>query len=623
VVAFHLDAAFLPGGFLGVDLFFVISGFLITRLLLLELVGSGSIDLKRFYKDRFRRLAPSVAIVVAAVLIGSELFWRDELATVKTGVLSSLGYVTNWWLIFDHQSYFVSTGRPPMLQHLWSLAIEEQYYLLWPCLILLVTVVGRAARTPERRMASVIWLALLLAVASAVAMAVIAVRTNVPYVSDSSRVYYGTDTHSVGLFLGSAAGAWNVLMSGRVRSRRAFLWASDLLAAGGLTLLAWEFAHLNEYRPSLYRGGFLFLDAIAVLVICAVARRGSAVGWLLDRPLLRWIGQRSYAIYLWHWPIIVVTRPGVDIHASLLTVTLLRVALTLALAELSYRFVENPLRGRRWALEPKRIAHGMRLRAPVFGAMLVVAVVYVAASPQATNAAPLTGQRASGLDRPGASTGAAAAATAGLIAKHAAPSSSSPPSAAAPSSDTSVATTSAPVASSTTAAAPAPSPAAPSPAAPSPAAPVSISAFGDSVLLGAQPALAALDPATTVDAVEGRQAYLVLDDIVARRQADQLGSVVVIHTGNNGVINPDQLSSTLQSLAGRKVVVLTDKVPRDWQGPNNATIESVCARFANVKVIDWLGISSAHPEWFYSDGLHLRPAGASAYAQLIVTAAGG
>jgi peptidoglycan/LPS O-acetylase OafA/YrhL len=610
VVCFHLDATALPGGFLGVDLFFVISGFLITRILLTELTQTGSLDLGRFYRNRVRRLFPSVAVLIVVVAIASQWIWRDQLATLQASVLSSLGYVTNWWLIFDHQSYFVSTGRPPMLQHLWSLAIEEQYYLLWPLVILLVTVAARATRNPERRVAAVIRVALLLAVASAAVMAVLAVRGDVPYASDSARIYYGTDTHSVGLFLGSAAGAWNVLTAGRIRpSRRAFLWATDLLAVAGLTALIWEFLHLDEFRPALYRGGFLLLDAIAVVVICAVARRGSAVGWLLDRPVLRWIGKRSYAIYLWHWPVVVVTRPQLDVHGPALLVDLARLALILVLAELSYRLVECPLRARDWSWnrswQPKRVARALLVRGPVVGTLLVGAVVYLAAAPQATTAASL----GSGRPSPSAGTPSAGSGSPALA-------STEPTTGASPTpSSTTAGPTSLPAA--VTASVPPPSPTAP-------AVKPSITAFGDSVLLGAQPALAALDSKTRVDAVEGRQAYLVLNDIVTQHQQGQLGDVVVIHTGNNGVINPSQLSSVLVLLADRaKVIVLTDKVPRDWEAPNNATITNVCGQFGYVTLIDWNSISSTHPDWFYADGLHLRPSGASAYAQLIVTAAGG
>ncbi len=209
VVIFHLDVSLAPGGFIGVDIFFVISGFLITRMLTYELVQTGRIRFAAFYVRRVRRLFPAAAVLVTVVVLACGLVWRDELATLPASALSSLAYVTNWWLIADHQSYFASVGRPPMLQHLWSLAIEEQFYLVWPPLLLAATWVGRR-RSGQRPILPIVALALSLAAASTLVMTLIARAEDVPYGASTSRVYFGTDTHSMGLFLGAAAGAWTV-----------------------------------------------------------------------------------------------------------------------------------------------------------------------------------------------------------------------------------------------------------------------------------------------------------------------------------------------------------------------------------------------------------------------------
>jgi peptidoglycan/LPS O-acetylase OafA/YrhL len=210
VVLFHLEPGYLTGGFLGVDLFFVISGYLITRLLLSERQRTGRIRLGRFYLRRARRLLPALAALLAVVVFLGGLIWPDQRPTLTGSAASSLGYVTNWWLIADQQSYFVTMGRPPMLQHLWSLAIEEQYYLLWaPAVILLSAAwLWRRHSTPAWRTPMVVaWAAGGLALASTAAMAYLAIASNVPYQADSSRVYFGTDTHAMGLLLGSAVGA--------------------------------------------------------------------------------------------------------------------------------------------------------------------------------------------------------------------------------------------------------------------------------------------------------------------------------------------------------------------------------------------------------------------------------
>jgi peptidoglycan/LPS O-acetylase OafA/YrhL len=211
VVSYHFWPSALPGGFLGVDLFFVISGYLITRLLLTEIDTHGDLSLGGFYLRRARRLLPAALTLVGVTALAAIFLWRDELPMMRGAVPASLGYVSNWWLIGEHQSYFVATGRPSMLQHLWSLAIEEQFYLVWPFVLTLVigAVTWRRRYTvlTSWRLIALAATAAVLAAASTVAMAVIAVRSDVPYGADSGRVYFGTDTHATGLLLGAAAGA--------------------------------------------------------------------------------------------------------------------------------------------------------------------------------------------------------------------------------------------------------------------------------------------------------------------------------------------------------------------------------------------------------------------------------
>ena len=635
VMLFHLDPSLIPGGFLGVDLFFVVSGYLITRLLLTEITQRGTLRVGRFYLRRVRRLFPAVAALIIAVVLASIFVWRDELATLPGSVFSSLGYVTNWWLIGAHQSYFVSTGRPPMLQHLWSLAIEEQYYLLWPGVIMLVTGIawkrnrGRPIR-PQR----VAFLALLLAAASTIAMAVIAITTNVPYEADSSRVYFGTDTHSMGLFLGSAVGAYSVLaLSRRNAGRNGSVnglgrrpgkvrrIALDLVAdAAGVVCLGaifWMFFHQSEYRPGLYRGGFLLFDAFAIVVIVVVVSGRSKLGWLLERPILRGLGQRSYSIYLWHWPVVVVTRPDIDVHGPIWVIQLARIGLILLLSEISYRLVEQPIRTGQWNRPrlppgPYRIEDLRLLLGAIAGLTCLVVLLGSAQSssagtpPEARASTPATTQpTAKPTTTP--TTKPTTAPTAGPTTAPAVHPGVHPNVAAAPTHAP------APTHAATQAPTHAPAPVIRTPY---------ISAFGDSVLLGAQPALDALDTHVSVDAVEGVQAYIVLRAITAAHARGVLGPVVEIHIGNNGVINPDQLSSVLTLLSDRKrVILLNDHVPRDWEGINNQTVPSVASHFRNVTFIDWNAIADAHPGWFYRDGLHLNETGAAAYAQLILNAA--
>jgi peptidoglycan/LPS O-acetylase OafA/YrhL len=413
VVTFHLDSSLLPGGFLGVDVFFALSGYLITRLLLGEYLATGTISLRRFYARRARRLSPAAAVLLIAVTAASLLVWRDELATLPGSALASLVYGSNWWSIFDHQSYFVASGRPPMLTHLWSLAVEEQFYVVWSLLLVGLTSARWWSRSdsPERRIRWAALCALALAVASTAAMTVIAITTKVPFIADSSRVYFGTDTHSMGLFLGSAAGAWAVLRAGRDgrRSRPTVApWITDLLGGLGLIALVWAFRNLDEYTPGLYRGGFLAVAGVVVVVLAMVTRAGSRLGRMLDIRPLRWLGVRSYSVYLWHWPVFVVTRPGLDVHGPAWIIDPLRIGLVLVLAAASYRFIEVPLRsGQRPQLriQPCRWLAAVAVGTTCAGALLLSTTDFSAAGGAAVLPTPVPTAPAAATSAPTAGSG--------------------------------------------------------------------------------------------------------------------------------------------------------------------------------------------------------------------------
>ena len=625
VVVFHFDPTVLPGGFLGVDAFFVVSGFLITRLVLGEIQSSGRLGLLGFYRRRARRLMPALVPLALAVSAASVMRWHDQLATLRAGLLSSAGYATNWWLILDKQSYFVTSGRPPMLQHLWSLAIEEQYYLIWPAVLILITLTRRE-RPESSRLRWVAVVAAVGSVASTVTMAALAIAGDVPYATDSARVYYGTDTHSMGLLLGSAAGALSLLPAVQARLSAPELprrtW--DVAAVGALLLIGWQFRSVTEFYPQLYRGGLLAFDAAVVTVIAALLVPSVGIARVLDSRILTWVGRRSYSIYLWHWPVAVVTRPGVDVHGPALAVNAMRMVLTLALADLSYRLVERRFRYPR----PAQAAQAAQT-APTAQTAQTAQTAHTVQTAQTAQAAPTARRLRVGWRTASAALAALACVT-GLASVHL-PLRNAPrnlpvaagldPSVGLPADPN----TAVGVASSSDSPPHRVSPALGAGAIPrvkaEPAGPSPISAFGDSVLLGAAPAITRLDPAAGVYAVEGRSAYDVLNDVRAALRHHVLAPIVVIHTGNNGIIDPQQLASTLAALAGSyRVVLVTDRVARDWEAPNNQTIRAIAGRYAGVVALDWHAISSSHPDWFYDDGLHLDASGAAAYARLVLDA---
>lgn len=364
VLLYHADLHWIPGGFLGVEVFFVISGFLITSLLLAEWRGRGSVDLSEFWMRRARRLLPALCLVLVATLTYAVAFLPDEVARLRADIIAGLVYVTNWQLIFSNTSYFVAVGRPPLLRHLWSLGVEGQFYLLWPLIFLFLV-----QRFATRR---VLALVLAGAVLSAVLMAVLFDPD-----ADPSRIYFGTDTRAAGLLLGAAlAFLW---VHGRL-SERGDRVPLDLIGFGALGALILLHLRLSEFEPLLYRGG-LAIVAVATVALIAVTvhPRARLVPALLGLGVLRWIGLRSYGIYLWHWPVFMVTRPQLDVAVEGTPLLFARLALTAVLAELSFRFIETPVRtgalGRSWqALRESQGIHRQRLSLWWGGAAMVSAV---------------------------------------------------------------------------------------------------------------------------------------------------------------------------------------------------------------------------------------------------------
>jgi peptidoglycan/LPS O-acetylase OafA/YrhL len=633
VLLYHADLAWIPGGFLGVEVFFVISGYLITALLLAEWCQRGRIDLKTFWLRRARRLLPALYVFLVVTLAFAVVFLPGEVAGLRGDVFAAFGYVTNWYLIFGQESYFEAVGRPSLLQHLWSLAVEEQFYLLWPPILALGLCIG-ATRLRRRR---VLRVALFGAVASAVAMALL----YAPGV-DPSRIYYGSDTRATGLLCGAAlAFLWSpgekyrpsearhrrLQLAGRGRFRRRWGWTVplllDILGFAALGSLVWFCLNLGEFQPFLYMGGFALVGLATTATIMAVVHPYTLIGArLLGWSPLRWIGVRSYGIYLWHWPVFMVTRPELDVPFDGLSLLALRLAATVILADLSYRYVETPLRrgalGRAWmTLREARGPQHRRLRlqwagalVPILASCALLGIAVAQAEPpkkpsylasmKSVHTVEQSQQETStaGIDRPqkdwpsheqeghekapdktNGIAGASPMAEAGWTAKK-----TSDVGRTVPSEFTG-----------------------------------SVSAIGDSVMLGAVRGLQKdMQGLTVIDAEVGLQVYAATDILKYRRALGQLGDVVVVHLGNNGIFTKREFDQIMRSLSGvDRVIFINVSVPRAWEEPNNQVIAEGVERYPNTVLVDWHSASADRPELFYKDGYHLRPVGQRIYADLI------
>jgi peptidoglycan/LPS O-acetylase OafA/YrhL len=638
VLLYHAELPFIPGGFLGVEVFFVISGYLITALLLAEWSGRGTISLKDFWLRRAKRLLPALYVLLVVTLAYSVVFLPGEVAGLREDAIAAVGYVTNWFLVLGKQSYFESVGRPSLLQHLWSLAVEEQFYLIWP--IVLSVGLGLGARRLRRR--RVLTVAVVGALASAVAMALM----YTPGV-DPSRVYYGTDTRATGLLCGAAlaflwspadryhpseAGRERLRLPDRGRLRRRWGWTAplllDVLSIAALGGLVWFFLHLGEFEPLLYRGGFVLVGLTTVAAIMAVVHPYSHVGsYLLGSAPMRWIGVRSYGIYLWHWPVFMVTRPELDVPFDGLPLLALRLSITIALADLSYRFVERPIRrgalGRAWKrLREARGPERRRLRLqwagavlPILASLALLGVAVAHAKPpekpeylakmKAVHTTQHQDQKSSTADSPQGdkatrehkSEGNATSATKTAARKP--QDEKSGDGSSGKKANASHVTKKRQSGASTYKG--------------------SVSAIGDSVMLGAVPSLQKdIKGLGVVDAEVGLQVYDAIGILRSRRASGQLGSLVIVHLGNNGTFTKQEFDQIMHILSGvDKVVFVNVKVPRSWEEPNNEVISEGVKRYPKAVLVDWHAASENHPEYFYSDGYHLRPRAQKVYADLV------
>ena len=657
VVLFHSTLGIAPGGFLGVEVFFVISGYIITRALLAERRAAGRIDLGRFWMRRARRLLPALFLLLLAAAGYSVLFDGNGVADLRHDIVAALVYATNWDLIVTGETYFDSFERPSLLRHLWSLAVEEQFYVVWPL------VIGGGLAVLRRRL-------LLTLILAGVAASGLAMALLYEPGGEVTRIYYGTDTRASGLLIGAAlAFVWN---AGPREVRTGLIGRSStaLLGLGGLGGLAAFLVLIDGGTPFLYQGGFVLVGlSTAALIVAATAER-SMIASALGTPLLRWFGVRSYGIYLWHWPVMMLTRPGVDVPFDGVPLFVMQVAITLWLSEASYRWVEVPIRtgalGRLrrrldgWTSIPlwQRGAVGFASASSAAGIGAIVALVVLAqlqqdppyfelgsvrlVSPAQASSVlpgPPGGAReifAGGAADPytlwlpgvGARTGEnaqaqlpqrAEAASLLKVAVAAARSDRSAASAAetvlvpltqpgrAIVADTAATSSRAPTVTGGGAR----------------GGPIRVTAGGDSVMLGAAYQLAAGVQGIDLDAAVGRQVSEAIALLRERKASGQLGEVVLLHIGNNGTFTDAQFDEIVEAVgAGRRIIFLNLKVPRAWEEPNNEVITRGVARHGQAILVDWRTAIAERPEVLWTDDTHLRPEGAIYYVEIVASLVG-
>ena len=559
VMLYHLGISWIPGGFLGVDLFFVISGYVITRLLLDSIQERGGLDLRDFYMARIRRLVPPLIfmIVVTSIVVG--LWAPDTTKKFLTDAPFSLFGGMNWWLVFNHQDYFETSGRPPLLQHTWSLAVEAQFYLLWPLILLIVLKYLGKKVIPAA--------ALTIAAISGVALMLVSFQLDAANSSKVSHVYFGTDTHSIGLFLGAAlAVSWIPQNFNLQVSRRAQDFIDGIGVFGFIGILA-TFLLIDETKPTLYKLAFPLAGVFGTAILISIVHPSSRFAPLLRTKVLLWIGERSYAIYLWHWVIFQISRPQVDLAGENWALFLLRILLVLAMADISLRLVELPIRSGAVAYwfggmkyRTADIRKRQKLMVALFTSLILLtsATVSVGAIIRTDKKNEELAQLLKDADRP----------------------------VLAPQTD---------------------------------ATNPGLWVTGDSVILGIRHELEGSHPIALINARVGRQAPELLE--VMRHDGPLApNSPVVFDLGNNNALTREQVIAIFEAVKAAPLrIVVNTAVPRPWRQANNDLINEIAALYPNTVVIRWDQISEGHPEYFAPDGIHLVPAGARAYVAAITS----
>ncbi len=621
-------ASFLEpqGGFLGVEVFFVISGFLITALLLKEHRTTGTIELKSFWIRRARRLLPALYVFLVGTIALAALFATDAFDKIRRELLGALFYFSNWLLIATDESYFEAAGRPSLFRHLWSLAIEEQFYLIWPLIVI------GGLKFGGRQVL------LALTVAAIVASTVLlwVLFDQVEQYGDVTSVYYRTDARAAALLIGAAlAMVWRPGSDQTsVPLRSGLRWAIDVVgvvALGLVILMQYAFTdRVIEWASytRLYHGGFLALSAATVIVIGAVSVPGSRLGWALGNPLLRWIGTRSYGLYLWHWPVYQLTRPRVDVDIDGYPLLFVRLGVTIGLVELSYRLIESPIRQRRFTapmLAAARTPRGIILGSVAALGLIMATTAVAVAIPtidrsisvvEITADAPGAAELPTDVDEPTlaapltpepeptpAPTPTVSPEAAALVAGNFDPSELVQP--------TPVPTPTQP-----------PLPPPPPLSSPFDIATSQIHIVGDSVVEGAQGQLYRMSPRVTVDGRIGRQWWELEGELRQMRAQGLANDVVIIHLGNNGNFNTQMFDGVMNALTGTRLVLFINiHAPVVWEGEVNGLLARNVNRYAeNARLIDWYSASTSHPEYFIEDGTHLQGPGQVAFRYLIENA---
>ena len=556
IIIFHLNPQWLPGGFLGVDTFFVISGFLITSLLITEYDKTGKIDLPAFWLRRVKRLIPAVLFMLAVVLTYTLIFEPSIILALKKDAIAAIFYVSNWWYIAQDVDYFNQFSIAP-LKHLWSLAIEEQFYLFFPFILYMIF------KFRKRQYTFIIFF-----IVSLISLALMIYLSSVT--SSTARVYFGTDTRLQTLLLGAMlALVWPPFRLKVNVAHRLRLFI-DVIGVVSFALVAYFIFNVSEHDKWIYHGGFYLISFVTLFTIASVVHPSGFFAKFMGNPLFVAIGKRSYSLYLWHYPVIVLLHRHFVAGQIPSYVYVIDIVLMFLFAELSYRFIENPIRKkgfRAFSFKPTHVQHFVRLALVVI--LAIPSLLFLSGQFDALGKAHSDQKQTEFQNQTAKKTKAEPTPT---------PESSKVD-----------------------------------------AKQLSPLLIGDSVMVDIGNVFQKEVPNATIDGKVGRQLSEANALITSQYQSfAQPKKDVVMQLGTNGAFTEDQVNQIIDDLGDANIYFVNVRVPRDYEQNVNDSLKKAADKHKNVHLIDWHKASGGHPEYFAYDGVHLEYAGQKALSKLII-----
>lgn len=584
VIIYHVDVNYLPGGFLGVDLFFVLSGYLISSLIIKEYRKTGSLNLYNFYIRRARRLLPAVYFMITVGLVVMVLF--NEVLLRKSHLDAIFGYIysSNWWYIFHKLDYFDSFGAQSPFKHLWSLAIEEQFYMIFPLLFLLINRKKKSKDGTYKLNKNFLYVVLGLILVSLIAHILLFDINNI------SRIYFGTDTRAFSLLVGVVGAILYPMekLQSKVTPQQNMIYSVVSLAS--IATLITVMVYTSEYNTWLYRGGFLLVAILGLIVIISSGKQHTLISRLLSFKPVVFIGKISYSLYLWHFPVLVLTTPVSEIGNPNIIFVILRIILTFALATASYVFVETPIRklGFKNYINvifkklKKRPRKSRKVYAGIVGLVSVLFLMGIFGKSVPFISTAFVKEMETNKETQFVNNG-------NNKDNNQEKSSDSNKDKKDNKEDKNN----------------------------SDKKYSSVLVMGDSLTVDIGEKFQELYPGAVIDGKIGRQLYVAVEEAKNYSKYNNENSAIIFQLGTNGPFTESQIEELVKEFDKADIYFVNIKVPRAWEKTVNAALKETQEKHSNVKIIDWYSVANSSKDLFEPDRVHLNQTGIAEMVTLI------